>query len=124
MYFLNFLDRNAMVNGKLDGLADDLKLKGTEYNTCVSILFVGYAIKIWYNDNECTADIDSSYLCGQIPSNMLLNRVRPSLFMAGMSSRFLGRSNRPYPVLHLLHRFMPLIQLLTIPRCHDGMVSM
>jgi MFS family permease len=30
----------------------------------VSILFVGY-------------------LCGQIPSNMILNRVRPSLFMAG-----------------------------------------
>ncbi|CAM1507733.1 Fc.00g045810.m01.CDS01 [Cosmosporella sp. VM-42] len=64
MYFLNFLDRNAMVNGKLDGLVEDLNLKGSEYNTCVSILFVGY-------------------LCGQIPSNMMLNRVRPSLFMAG-----------------------------------------
>ena len=41
MYFLNFLDRNAMVNGKLNGLAIDLKLKGTQYQTCVSILFVG-----------------------------------------------------------------------------------
>ncbi|KAK6208573.1 MFS transporter [Colletotrichum tabaci] len=64
MYFLNFLDRNAMINGKLNSLATDLKLKGTEYNTCVSILFVGY-------------------LCGQIPSNMILNRVRPSWYMAG-----------------------------------------
>ncbi|GJC85507.1 putative transporter C1683.12 [Colletotrichum liriopes] len=64
MYFLNFLDRNAMINGKLNSLSKDLKLKGTEYNTCVSILFVGY-------------------LCGQIPSNMILNRVRPSWYMAG-----------------------------------------
>ena len=44
MYFLNFLDRNAMVNAKLDGLVEDLNLKGSEYNTCVSILFVGYAV--------------------------------------------------------------------------------
>ncbi|QRD91058.1 putative MFS transporter [Aspergillus flavus] len=64
MYFLNFLDRNAMVNGKLNSLSEDLKLKGTEYNTCISILFVGY-------------------LLGQVPSNMLLNRIRPSWFMAG-----------------------------------------
>jgi hypothetical protein len=41
MYFLNFLDRNAMINGKLNTLSKDLKLKGNEYNTCVSILFVG-----------------------------------------------------------------------------------
>ncbi|KAI9035866.1 putative MFS transporter [Aspergillus affinis] len=64
MYFLNFLDRNAMVNGKLNSLSSDLKLEGTQYNTCVSILFVGY-------------------LLGQVPSNMLLNRVKPSLFMGG-----------------------------------------
>lgn len=41
MYFLNFLDRNAMVNGKLNSLSEDLNLEGTQYNTCVSILFVG-----------------------------------------------------------------------------------
>ncbi|MBE3044322.1 MFS transporter, partial [Candidatus Bathyarchaeota archaeon] len=64
MYFFNFLDRNAMVNGKLNTLVEDLSLKGTEYSTCVSILFVGY-------------------LCGQIPSNMILNRVRPSWYMGG-----------------------------------------
>ncbi|KAH8148255.1 uncharacterized protein LAJ45_07707 [Morchella importuna] len=64
MYFLNFLDRNAIVNGKLDGLAEDLKMKGSEYQTCISILFVGY-------------------LAGQVPSNMILTRVRPSLYMGG-----------------------------------------
>ncbi|KAL3418716.1 MFS transporter [Phlyctema vagabunda] len=63
MYFMNFLDRNAMINGKLNGLDKDLKLKGTQYQTCVSILFVGY-------------------LAGQVPSNMILSKVRPSLYMA------------------------------------------
>lgn len=41
IYFLNLLDRNAMINGKLSGLAKDLNLTGTQYNTFVSILFVG-----------------------------------------------------------------------------------
>ncbi|KAK7425540.1 hypothetical protein QQZ08_007981 [Neonectria magnoliae] len=64
MYLFNYLDRNALVNSRLNGLEGDLGLKGTQYNTCVSILFVGY-------------------IAGQIPSNMILNRVRPSWYMAG-----------------------------------------
>ena len=42
MYFFNFLDRNALVNAKLNTLDDDLGLEGTQYNTLISILFVGY----------------------------------------------------------------------------------
>ncbi|TDZ54538.1 putative transporter [Colletotrichum trifolii] len=64
MYLFNFLDRNAIINARLNGLEADLGLEGTQYNTCVSILFVGY-------------------ICGQIPFNMILNRVRPSWYMAG-----------------------------------------
>ncbi|KAL4879265.1 major facilitator superfamily domain-containing protein [Aspergillus karnatakaensis] len=64
MYFLNFLDRNAMINGKLDTLVQDLTLVDSQYNTCVSILLVGY-------------------LGGQIPPNMLLSRVCPSWYMSG-----------------------------------------
>lgn len=60
----NFLDRNALVNAKLNSLDEDLGLQGTEYNTLISILFVGY-------------------IAGQIPSNMILNRVRPSWYMGG-----------------------------------------
>lgn len=41
MYFLNFLCRNAIVNGKLSDLPKELHMSGTEYNTCVSIFFVG-----------------------------------------------------------------------------------
>ena len=51
MYFFNFLDRNAMINGKLNSLSKDLNLKGTQYNTCVSILFVGYATTAIYKNH-------------------------------------------------------------------------
>lgn len=37
---------------------------GTQYNTLISILFVGY-------------------IAGQIPSNMILSRVRPSWYLGG-----------------------------------------
>ena len=63
-YSFNFLDRNALVNAKLNSLDKDLGLKGTQYNTLISILFVGY-------------------IAGQIPSNMILNRVRPSWYLGG-----------------------------------------
>ncbi|KAH9431563.1 hypothetical protein MCOR02_008852 [Pyricularia oryzae] len=64
MYLFNYLDRNALVNARLDDLEKRLNLVGTEYNTCVSILFVGY-------------------IAFQIPSNMILTRVKPSWYMAG-----------------------------------------
>jgi MFS family permease len=55
-------DRNAIALARLDDLEEDLNLSSSQYQTCVSILFVGY-------------------LLGQIPSNMFLNRTRPSRYM-------------------------------------------
>lgn len=63
MFWLNYLDRNAIALARLNDLEEDLNLKSTEYQTCVSILFVGYLI-------------------GQIPSNMILTRVRPSYWLS------------------------------------------
>ncbi|KAL0783711.1 hypothetical protein CaCOL14_001617 [Colletotrichum acutatum] len=63
MYWFNYLDRNAITVARLDGIEMELNLTSTEYQTCVSILFVGYIL-------------------GQIPSNMLITRIRPSWFMA------------------------------------------
>ncbi|KAE9974876.1 hypothetical protein EG327_008628 [Venturia inaequalis] len=62
MYWLHYLDRNATALARLNDLEEDLNLSGTQYQTCVSILFVGY-------------------LLGQIPSNMFLTRTRPSRYM-------------------------------------------
>lgn len=44
MYWFNYLDRNAITVARLDGLEDELGLSSTEYQTCVSILFVGYIL--------------------------------------------------------------------------------
>lgn len=51
MYWFNYLDRNAITVARLDGMEEDLNLSSVEYQTCVSILFVGYIL-------------------GQIPSSM------------------------------------------------------
>ncbi|KIW12764.1 hypothetical protein PV08_07950 [Exophiala spinifera] len=64
MYWLNYLDRNAIALARLNDLEEDLNLTSTQYQTCVSILFVGYIL-------------------GQVPSNMLLTRVKPSYYMSG-----------------------------------------
>ena len=37
-----FQDRNAIALAKINGIQKDLNLSGTQYQTCVSILFVGY----------------------------------------------------------------------------------
>ena len=42
MYWLNYLDRNAIALARLNGLEQDLNLSSSQYQTCVSILFVGY----------------------------------------------------------------------------------
>lgn len=44
MYWLNFLDRNAITIARLDGLQKELKLTGVQYQTCISLLFVGYVL--------------------------------------------------------------------------------
>ncbi|PVH77803.1 major facilitator superfamily transporter [Cadophora sp. DSE1049] len=62
MFWLNYLDRNAIALAKLDDVDEDLGLSPTQYSTCVSILFVGYIL-------------------GGIPSNMLITRIRPSYYL-------------------------------------------
>jgi len=58
MYFLNYLPQ-----ARLNGLEEDLNLKGVEYNTAISILFVGYLLM-------------------QVPSNMFMTRTRPSIYLS------------------------------------------
>ncbi|GME37304.1 major facilitator superfamily transporter [Neofusicoccum parvum] len=81
MYFLNYLDRNALPQARLNSLEEDLGLEGVQYNTAISILFVGYLLM-------------------QVPSNMFLTRTRPSIYMsvcmigwAGISAATAGVKN-------------------------------
>lgn len=43
MYIMNFLDRQNIAAAKLADIDIDLDLSDVEYQTCVSILFVGYS---------------------------------------------------------------------------------
>ncbi|OLN94113.1 putative transporter C1002.16c-like protein 12 [Colletotrichum chlorophyti] len=68
MYFLrltvlDYVDRNAIAQARLNNLEEDLNMSGNDFNTSVSILFVGYVLM-------------------QIPSNMLITRIQPGLYMS------------------------------------------
>lgn len=62
-FILNFIDRNNFANARLKGLEADLNLSDVEYQTCISILLIGYVLF-------------------QVPSNMVLNILRkPSWYL-------------------------------------------
>ncbi|KAF8760900.1 MFS general substrate transporter [Rhizoctonia solani] len=63
IYILNYIDRNNAAAAKLRGFETDLGLKGKEFATLLSILYVGYILM-------------------QVPSNMFLNYIgKPSLYL-------------------------------------------
>ena len=63
LFILNFIDRNNFANARLRGLEKDLKLTDVQYQTCISILLVGYVLM-------------------QVPSNLILNAIsRPSWYL-------------------------------------------
>lgn len=62
MYLLNFLDRNNLSQARLGTLEKDLGMKGTDFNLATSILFVGYILM-------------------QLPSNLIITRVKPARYI-------------------------------------------
>lgn len=65
LYLASFLDRTNIGNAKVDGLINDLRMTGGQYSASLSIFFVSYA--------------------GFEPlTNILLKRLRPSIFIPGI----------------------------------------
>ena len=62
LYLNNYLDRTNIAQARLNGMDRDINLTGDDYNLAVSILTIGYML-------------------AQLPSNMLLTRVRPSIYL-------------------------------------------
>ncbi|EXJ82472.1 hypothetical protein A1O3_06285 [Capronia epimyces CBS 606.96] len=62
LFIFNILDRTNIASARLGGMQTDLGLSDTQYQTTVAIMFVGY-------------------LLGQVPSNIVLTRVRPSRYL-------------------------------------------
>ncbi|PVH93054.1 MFS general substrate transporter [Periconia macrospinosa] len=63
LYLVAFIDRSNIGNARVAGLTDDLKMKGLQYNTAVTLFFVPYTIL-------------------EVPSNIILKMMRPSHWIA------------------------------------------
>ncbi|KAL3442334.1 major facilitator superfamily domain-containing protein [Aspergillus insuetus] len=59
LYLLAFLDRGNIGNAKIEGMLDDLNMSGHEYNWCLTVFFF-------------------TYVAFELPSNLLLKKLRPS----------------------------------------------
>ncbi|KAH6951268.1 major facilitator superfamily domain-containing protein [Ilyonectria sp. MPI-CAGE-AT-0026] len=64
IFVMNYLDRNNIAAAKVSGIAESLNMSAQQYSTAVAILFVGYVLM-------------------QIPSNVFLASLRPSLYLPG-----------------------------------------
>jgi hypothetical protein len=76
LYLLSFLDRGNIGNANIVGLSEDLRLTGQQYNWCLTAFFFTYS-------------------AFEVPSNMVLKRLRPSVwlpceFLLSLSLFFLG----------------------------------
>ncbi|EAW07180.1 putative MFS transporter [Aspergillus clavatus NRRL 1] len=106
MYILNYLDRNNIAAARLAGLEDDLGMKknSDQYQTAVSILFVGYLLM-------------------QIPSNLLLNKFgKPSIYLPGamilwgiISTATAGAQN--FAGLVVIRFFLGFVEAAYFPGC-------
>ncbi|WQF86566.1 Putative major facilitator superfamily, MFS transporter superfamily [Colletotrichum destructivum] len=62
MYLLSYMDRTNIGNAKIAGMADDLSLSSSQYSIVLIVFFIGYVLF-------------------EPPSNMILVRTRPSLYL-------------------------------------------
>lgn len=62
LYLLSFLDRGNIGNAKIEGLQEDLHMQSYQYNWCLTAFFLPYAAL-------------------EVPSNLLLKRLRPSRWL-------------------------------------------
>lgn len=63
LYLLAFLDRTNIANASVFGLQKDLGLTGTQYNTALTIFFIPYIVF-------------------EIPSNIILKRLKPHVWLS------------------------------------------
>lgn len=62
LYLLSFLDRGNIGNAKIEGLQEDLNMTSDQYNWCLTVFFFTYA-------------------AFEVPSNLLLKKLRPSRWL-------------------------------------------
>ncbi|KAL1953774.1 hypothetical protein VTO42DRAFT_2271 [Malbranchea cinnamomea] len=87
MYIMNYLDRQNIASAKLAAIETDLGLSDVQYQTTVSILFVGYILM-------------------QVPSNMIAGKVKwPAVYICCAMAVWGGLS----AVIAAVHNFAGLV---------------
>ncbi|KAL8277541.1 hypothetical protein RQP46_010096 [Phenoliferia psychrophenolica] len=66
LYLLSFMDRGNVGNARLNGLEADLNMTGSNYNIALSAYFISYC------------------LC-EVPANLMLKKLRPSIWLASIT---------------------------------------
>lgn len=62
LYLLAFIDRANIGNAKIEGLPDDLGLTGSQFNICLTVFFIPYALF-------------------EVPANVMLKKLSPSIWL-------------------------------------------
>ncbi|RDA90696.1 hypothetical protein CP533_4959 [Ophiocordyceps camponoti-saundersi (nom. inval.)] len=86
-YFVNYLDRSNLANAYVSGMREDLGFVGdqlNQINTCFTIGSCGYTIQLRTRRDETQLHFTSSYILGQVPSNLSLSYIRPRLWFPSM----------------------------------------
>ncbi|SPB49928.1 unnamed protein product [Aspergillus niger] len=65
LYLFSFLDRGNIGNARIEGMEEDLHLGGTQYNWALTVFFFTYTVF-------------------ELPSNLILQKVRPSIWIPSL----------------------------------------
>ncbi|KAI0019853.1 major facilitator superfamily domain-containing protein [Xylariomycetidae sp. FL0641] len=65
LYFLSFMDRTNIGNAKIQGMTEDLKMSGSDYNIALFVFFV-------------------PYILFEVPSNIIVKRIAPSTWLCAI----------------------------------------
>lgn len=83
LYLLSFLDRGNIGNAKIEGLTEDLNMSGSQYNWCLTYVTpaVRSVVKHRLTCTHAFRVFFFTYAAFEVPSNLLLKRLRPSIWL-------------------------------------------
>lgn len=80
LYLLSFLDRGNIGNAKIEGLVETLGMSNAQYNWCLTVFFFTCVLTVPLNHlSRVLTQI--RYAAFEVPSNLLLKRLRPSIWL-------------------------------------------
>jgi hypothetical protein len=83
IYMMSFLDRINISNAKIQGLSDELHLDGNKFNIALFVREVAHlpCLPISHPMHQIYF---IPYILLEVPSNMIIHRVRPSWYLSGL----------------------------------------